>query len=95
MEARVENIEKTVGEAPEEEEECNHGDRDDGLPGGQLGSSSDDAVVNTLAANILVDDLDSGGAASLLLMDLLESRLLGAVETENHFEEWLNGSKIE
>ena len=95
MEARVENIEKTVGEAPEEEEECNHGDRDDGLLGGQLGSSSDDAVVNALAANILIDGLDSGRAASLLLVDLLEGRLLRAVETKNHSEGWLNGSKIE
>ena len=95
LEARVENIEKTVGEAPEEEEECNHGDRDDGLLGGQLGSSSDDAVVNALAANILIDGLDSGRAASLLLVDLLEGRLLRAVETKNHSEGWLNGSKIE
>jgi hypothetical protein len=84
LEARVENIEKTVGEAPEEEEECNHGDRDDGLPGCQLRSTSDNAVVDTLAANILIDDLDSGGAASLLLVDLIEGRLLGAIETENH-----------
>jgi hypothetical protein len=95
LEARVENIKKTVGETPEEEEKCNHGDRDDGLPGGQLGSTSDNTVVNTLAANIFVDGLDSGGAASLLLVDLLEGRLLGAVETKNHCEGWLNGSKIE
>ena len=86
LEARVEDIEKTVGETPEEEEECNHGDRNDRLLSGQLRSTGDDAVVNALAADILVDDLDCGGTTSLLLMDLLKSRLLGATESENHDE---------
>jgi hypothetical protein len=56
------------------------------LTSGQLRSTSDDAVVNTLAADIFVDSLDSRGTTSLLLMDLVQSRLLGATESKNHFE---------
>lgn len=86
LEARVEDIEKTVGETPEEEEECDHGDGNDRLTCSQLRSTGDDAVVNALAADILVDDLNCGGTTSLLLVDLLQSGLLGAVESENHCE---------
>jgi hypothetical protein len=89
LEAGVEDIEKTIGETPEEKEECDQGDGDDRLTSGQLGSTSDDAVVNALAANILIDNFDSRGAASLLLVDLVQCRLLGATESENHSEVWL------
>jgi len=90
LEAGVEDIEKTIGETPEEEEECDHGNGNDGLPGSQLRSTSDDAVVNALATDILVDDLNSRGTAGLLLVDLVQSRLLGAVKSENHYKRFWN-----
>lgn len=56
LEARVEDIEKTVGESPHEEEDSDQGDGNDGLADRESGSSSDDTVVDRLAANLFVDD---------------------------------------
>jgi vacuolar-type H+-ATPase subunit I/STV1 len=54
LEARVENIEKTVGESPHEEEDGDQSDGNDGLAGGKTRSTGNDTVVDRLAANLLV-----------------------------------------
>lgn len=82
LEARIQNIEKTVGESPHEEEGGDEGDGDDGLASGELRGAGDDAVVNRLAASLLSDNLDSRWATTLLRMDLFEGRFLRTVHTE-------------
>lgn len=71
LETGVEHIEKTVGETPAEEEGGDQADGDDGLAGGEGTGTGDDAVVDTLAAASLVNDLDGRGTAALLLVDLI------------------------
>ena len=56
LEARVEDIEKTVGESPHEEEDGDQGDGNDGLADSKSRRSSDDAVVDRLAANLFFND---------------------------------------
>jgi hypothetical protein len=75
LEARVEDIEKTVGESPHEEEDGDQSNGNDGLADRKSRSSSDDAVVDRLAANLLIDDFSDGRSTSLLLVDLVQSRL--------------------
>ena len=56
LEARVEDIEKTVGKSPHEEEDSDQGDGNDGLAHGKSRSSGNDAVVDRLAANLLINN---------------------------------------
>ena len=57
LEARVENVQKTIGEAPEEEEHRDESDWDNRLAGGDLGCTSDGLVAHSLAAAFISDDL--------------------------------------
>lgn len=54
----VQDIEKTVGETPEKEEDGDERDGDDGLPGGDLRGSGDDLVADTLPTGLQVEGLD-------------------------------------
>jgi hypothetical protein len=82
LEARVEDIEKAVGESPHEEEGGDEDDGDNGLARSQLRSTRDNAVIHALAARLLGDDFDSGWAAALLLVDLLDGGFLRTVHAE-------------
>jgi len=65
-----------------EEEGGNECDWDDGLTHGELRSTSDTGVVNALPSSLLCNNLNSRRATALLLMDLVQSRLLGAAYAE-------------
>lgn len=73
-----------------EEEGRNESDWYNGLAGSELRRSSNAAVVHALSSSLLSDDFDGRRAATLLLMDLIEGRLLGAVEAEelHHLERY-------
>jgi hypothetical protein len=65
-----------------EEEGGNKCDWDDGLAHGELRSTSDPAIVHTLPSSLFSNDFDGRGTTTLLVVDLVESRLLGAIEAE-------------
>ena len=70
----VQDIEKTIGEAPEEEEDCNQANWYDGLAGGDLGGTSDLLVVNTFP--ILFAPFDRlNGRGTTLVVDVFDDRL--------------------
>lgn len=82
LEARVQNVQEAICKAPEEEKNRDQGDGDDGLTGSQSAGTSNNAVVNALAADLLLDDLDGRRAATLLFVHLIDGRLLRAIDTE-------------
>jgi type VI protein secretion system component VasA len=90
LEARVEDVEKTVGETPHEEEGGDEDDGDNGLTSSQLRSTSHDAVVDALAPSLLRDYLDSRWATALLLVDLLHGGFLRTVHAKelHHGGDW-------
>lgn len=82
LEAGVEDIEQTVREPPHEEEGSDERNRNDGLAGSELRGTGDNAVVDALAAGLFLDDLDDGGATTLLLMDFFHCGFLRTVHAE-------------
>jgi hypothetical protein len=72
-----------------EEEGGNKCDWDDGLAHGELRSTSDPAIVHTLPSSLFSNDFDGRGTTTLLIVDLIEGRLLGAIKAEKlHLERY-------
>jgi hypothetical protein len=84
LESGIQDIEKTVGETPKEEEDCDHGNWDNGLASSDLSRASDLAIANALPAPVDCNGFSSGRATSLLLMNLVQSRLCGLSSKETH-----------
>lgn len=74
---------------------CDQCNGNDGLAGGELRSTGDNAVVDALAASLLLHNLDNRWATTLLLVDLLHSRFLRTVHAEelHHGGDRTNWSK--
>ena len=71
---------------PQKEKNRHKSNGNNRLTGSQLAGTSDVAVVDALAAGILSNDLGSRRTTALLLVDLLQSGLLGTSESEHHDE---------
>jgi len=82
LEAGVQDIEKTIGETPHEEEDGNKRDGDDGLAGSDLRSAGELLVRNTLAMDLRSHGFICRWTTFLLLVNLIEARLLIASDTE-------------
>lgn len=66
----VQNIEKTVCETPEEEEDGDQADGDDGLASGDLRGASDPLVVDTFP--VLFAQIESlNGRRTTLVVDIV------------------------
>jgi hypothetical protein len=68
----VQDIEQTVGETPEEEEDGDEGDGDDGLSGGDLRGAGDGLVTDTLPAGLKIEGFGRGWSS--LTSDFFEGR---------------------
>ena len=70
----VQDIEKTVGKSPEEEEDGDQAHGDDGLASGDLGSTSDQLVIDTFSVLFaLVDSFN--GRWTTLVVDIVKDGL--------------------
>ena len=68
----VEDIEQSVGEPPEEEENGDENNGPDRLLGGDLGSTGDGLVANMFIA-FMFHGIGSRGTTFLVLVDLFET----------------------
>ena len=66
----VQDIEETVGETPEKEEDGDECDGHDGLSGGDLSGAGDGLVTDTLRTGLEIEGFDGGWSS--LTSDFLQ-----------------------
>lgn len=75
LEVFVQNIEKPVGETPEEEEDGDQADRNDRLASGDLRGASDPLVVDTFPVRLAQLESFNGRRTTRLVVDIVHDGL--------------------